>query len=92
MARLWYGSWIVASAMLLAGCGSDTSIIDTPALAMAVAAEQCGNEFHLGQPAQAESAGDDWVVSWPSSAGHATYTTRIDGELGVPLGCAAANS
>ena len=92
MARVLCTGGIVVFALLLAGCESDPSIVDTPQLAMSIAAEQCGNEFHLGQPAEAHSSGDDWVVSWPSSTGHSAYTVSVDSEWGVPMGCSAASS
>lgn len=80
------------SGLLLAGCETDPLVVSTPQLAMAIAVEQCGNEFHLGQPTQAQSSGDDWTVSWLSSAGHANYTATIDGGLGVTTACGPAAS
>jgi len=93
MACAKLASGVLLSSLLVGGCETERPpIIVTPQLAMGIAAEQCGNEFHLGQPTNAHSSGDDWIVSWPSSSGHSGLTVTIDGELGVPTQCGPTSS
>ena len=70
-------------AIFLCGCDPDLpSVVTTSAEASAIAVEQCGNEFHLGQPTAVSGGGDEWSVSWSSG-----YTAQIESTGGAVLSC-----